>query len=315
MIDINEKTHTSVVIGSLDKIYNQSRVTGVLHSNDVYILDSIYKLLSGCTTSITHTQRRSLISLYNTILNSSKYTCKSIILNQDKVILKSKFTQAEYTDCNTTANLQKVYYWQEPNIDILLDDIINNVSVNGYLQSKLFDTIPVFEIGKTISYTSIGLISFAITNSLETDNYRLYDIMNNDVTNGFTRTYLDNKTILFVSNNIYTNSDMFIKLKKSISPILSLTPFDISVNNTTDYCTGIDIPILDNTAYHTGTGIYPVPGDIIYDDPTGTNFYTPSLVYNSGICLVGGYSIGDGTLIFINDLGIVEEGINVCGCR
>jgi len=277
MIDINEKTHTSVVVGSLDKIYNQSRVTGVLHSNDVYILDSIYKLLSGCTTSITHTQRRSLLSLYNTILNTSKYTCKSIILSQNKVVLKSKFTQAEYTDCNTTANLQKIYYWQEPNIDILLNDIINNVSVNGYLQTKSFDTIPVFEIGKTISYTSIGLISFAITNSLETDNYRLYDIMNNDVTDGFTRTYLNNKTILFVSNNIYSHSDMFIKLKKSTTPFIIniLKPFQISTyaNGENGYffggCPPFTYPPIDSTAYHNGQGIYPVIGDYIYFDIEG----------------------------------------------
>jgi len=282
MIDINEKTHTSVVIGSLDKIYNQSRVTGVLHSNDVYILDAIYKLLSGCSTSITHIQRRSLISLYNTILNTSKYTCKSIILNQDKVILKSKFTQAEYTDCNTIGNLQKIYYWQEPNIDILLDDIISNVSVNGYLQTKSFDTIPVFEIGKTISYINIGLISFAITNSLETDNYRLYDIMNNDVTDGFTRTYLDNKTILFVSNNIYSYSDMFIKITKSESPLSLLKSFLISLE-TFQELGGIecaqDITSTPTyiTAYHSGINDDPINGDYIYLDSLGT------IPYNDGI--------------------------------
>jgi len=288
MIDINEKTHTSVVIGSLDKIYNQSRVTGVLHSNDIYILDSIYKLLSGCTTSITHTQRRSLISLYNTILNSSKYTCKSIILSQDKVILKSKFTQAEYTDCNTTTNLQKIYYWQEPNIDILLNDIIDNVSLNGYLQTKSFDTIPVFEIGKTISYTSIGLISFAITNSLETDNYRLYDIMNNDVTDGFTRTYLDNKTILFVSNNIYSHSDMFIKLLKSNEPLTSLKPFYISVETFTELG-GIEcVQSITDTptyiiAYHSGINTEPINGDYIYNDSLGLSPHTDGYYVESFI--------------------------------
>lgn len=278
MMDINEKTHTSVVIGSLDKIYNQSRVTGILHSNDVYILDAIYKLLSGCTTSITHIQRRSLISLYNTILNSSKYTCKSIILNKDKVILKSKFTQAEYTDCNTTTNLQKIYYWQEPNITIIEKDIINNVSINGYLQTKSFDTIPNFEIGKTISYTSIGLISFAITNSLETDNYRLYDILNNDITDGFNRTYLNNKTILFVSNNIYSHSNMFIKLKKLETPISLLKPFFISIETFQELggiecvsdITGIPTYI---TAYHSGVNNEPIDGDYIYLDSLGTVSY------------------------------------------
>lgn len=297
MIDINEKTHTSVVIGSLDKIYNQSRVTGILHSNDVYILDAIYKLLSGCTASITHIQRRSLISLYNTILNSSKYTCKSIILSQDKVILKSKFTQAEYTDCNTTANLQKIYYWQEPNISVVENDIINNVSINGYLQSKPFDTIPSFEIGKTISYTSIGLISFAITNSLETDNYRLYDIMNNDVTDGFTRSYLNNKTILFVSNNIYSHSNMFIKLIKSNIALILVPFYELSSVTMIDECNPT-FSNIDSIAYHNGIELLPQLGDTSYINsektiilPTGNySYYNESnllspLVIENGIRL------------------------------
>jgi hypothetical protein len=219
MTNINEKTHTAVVIGSLDKIYNQSRVTGILNSGDIYILDGIYKLLSGCSTSINHLQRRSLISLYNTILNTSKYTCKSIILNQDKVLLKSKFTQAECSDCNNTGDSQKVYYWQEPNTTIVRNDIIANVNASGYIQTKTSDTIANFNIGKTINYTSIGIISFAITNSLSNDNYKIYDILNNDITESFTRTYFENKTILFTSNNIYSYGDVFVKLTKSTTAL------------------------------------------------------------------------------------------------
>lgn len=221
MIEINEKNHTAIVIGSLDKIYNNSKITGILRSNDVYILEAIYKLLSGCTTSISQLQKRTLISLYNTTLNTSKFACKSSALKVNDYILKSKFTQANYNDCNTMNNLQKVYYWQEFNTLVTESEIIDNVNINGYLQTKLFDTIPVFNIGKTIPFTNIGLISLAITNSLETDNYRIYDILNNDVTESFNRTYLNNKTILFVSNNIYSFGNLFIKLTKS-------TPFIIS---------------------------------------------------------------------------------------
>lgn len=224
MIEINEKNHTAIVIGSLDKIYNNSKITGTLRSNDVYILEAIYKLLGGCTTSISHIQKRTLISLYNTTLNTSKFTCKSSVIKVNDYILKSKFTQANYTDCNTISDLQKVYYWQESNTSITEADIINNVNINGYLQTKLFDTIPVFNVGKTISFTNVGLISLAVTNSLETDNYRIYDILNNDITDSFSRTYLNNKTILFISNNIYSYGDLFIKLNKSLIPLTEEIP-------------------------------------------------------------------------------------------
>lgn len=222
MIDINDKTHTAIVIGSIDKIYKQSKVTGILYSNDIYILDSIYKLLSGCSTSITHMQRRSLMTLYNTILNTSKYTCKSIIL--DQVTLKSKFTQAEYDDCNVIANSQKIYYWQELNTTVVKSTILTNVNEIGYIQTKTSDTIGAFNKGKTISYTNIGLISFAITNTSATDNYRIYDILNNDVTESFTRDYLTNKIVLFVSKNIYSYGELFIKITKSITPLVIESP-------------------------------------------------------------------------------------------
>lgn len=224
MQQINEKSHYSTIISSLNKEYKQSKIGKTITPNDIYLLDVVYNLLQGCCLELNNIEIKKLLKIYNTVLHTSKIVCNNNYQEVYQVSKKDKFIQAEKTDCNTISNLQKVYYWQEPNIDILLDDIINNVSVNGYLQTKSFDTIPTFEIGKTISYTSIGLISFAITNSLETDNYRIYDIMNNDVTESFTRTYLDNKTILFVSNNIYSYGDLFIKLLKG-EPLILNSPF------------------------------------------------------------------------------------------
>lgn len=220
MQQINEKSHYSTIISSLNKEYKQSKIGKTITPNDIYLLDVVYNLLQGCCLELNNIEIKKLLKIYNTVLHTSKIVCNNNYQEVYQVSKKDKFIQAEKTDCNTIPNLQKVYYWQEPNIDILLDDIINNVSINGYLQTKLFDTVPVFEIGKTISYTSIGLISFAITNSLETDNYRIYDIMNNDVTETFTRTYLDNKTILFTSTNIYSYGNLFIKLLKSNTPLI-----------------------------------------------------------------------------------------------
>lgn len=99
-MDLNQKGHTSVLIGSLEKIYKQLRLTGKLKSTDLYILDAIYKLLNGCDASLTHIQRRELLSLYNDILNSSQTLCQPIILPEDKVSPASNFIQAEALDCN-----------------------------------------------------------------------------------------------------------------------------------------------------------------------------------------------------------------------
>ena len=48
MIQIDEKNHASVIIGSLNKIYNKVKLSGKLEAIDLYILNMIYNILNNC---------------------------------------------------------------------------------------------------------------------------------------------------------------------------------------------------------------------------------------------------------------------------
>lgn len=215
MIYINEKGHTSVMIGSLDKVYKQLRLTGKLKSTDIYILDAIYKLLSGCTTSISNYQRRSLILLYNQVLGSSKYACPAVILPQEQINPKSKFVQAEFLDCNNYPNSDKVYYWQESDYNIRNADLLISVLDPLFTNGKLSSTLPVFSNGILISYENVGVIGFLINNTKLSDVYKVYDANNFDVSTGFNITFIPEiNSTLIVSTNVYSYGDMMFKIKK-----------------------------------------------------------------------------------------------------
>ena len=104
MLGISNNTHVATIISSLNKVYKNAELTGKLYPIDIYVLESIYKLLNGCDTSLSNDQRQLLIALYNTIITTSKTICKSNILEKHISSFKSKFTQAEIEDCN---NYQK----------------------------------------------------------------------------------------------------------------------------------------------------------------------------------------------------------------
>lgn len=215
MIEINEKNHQSVIISSLEKIYNEGRISGRLNSVDLYLLNIIYKLLDNCCIEITPTERKILMDMYRNILFHSVQVCNTTSVEIYKPTYRTPFLQADSEDCNTYPEADKIYYWQEENYNTTIDDIILLVDDQDYFINKPFDTKENFEIGKTIDYINIGRICFAITETQDTDTYKIYDVLNNDVTHTFDRLYVDSiNTILFVSQNIYSHSQMYIKIKK-----------------------------------------------------------------------------------------------------
>lgn len=215
MLGIGKKTHLSTVITSINKIYKDATLNGKLNSSDIYVLESIYKLLNGCDTALSNDQKQLLIALYNTVLMSSKYICKSTIIEKNVESFKSKFTQNETDDCVSYPKYPNVYYWQEEDYTITVQNVIDASKLTGFTTGKLKDTLLNFNSGKTISYTFIGRIGFFILDTISTDIYKIYDSLDNDVTTGFTVTYIDemNSTLL-VSNSIYSYGDMTFKIKK-----------------------------------------------------------------------------------------------------
>jgi len=215
MTEINEKGHVSVIIGSIEKTYRKARLTGKLNSNDPYILEAIYKLLNACYATLSQKNRSTLTTLYNRILTTSKNTCMPMVLEQDKKKPKSVFIQAEFLDCNTYSPSQEIFYWQEDSYYTTNLDVVEKMDDISFLRTKKKDTLLSFKTGKTIAYSEIGRICFAITDTKTSSTFNILNSLNIDVTNGFTKTFTSKtNSTLFVSTNIYSHGDMLFKINK-----------------------------------------------------------------------------------------------------
>ena len=218
MQQINEKSHYSTIISSLNKEYKKTKIGKTITPNDIYLLDVVYNLLQGCCLELSDIETKKLLKIYNTLLHGSKIICNNNYQEVYQMSKKDKFIQAEKTDCNNIPLqpiITKIYYWQEPLV-VIVDDILELIESGTYLETKFSDSISIFEEGKDINYTDIGLICFALNNSLLTDNYHIYDDDNNaDITNGFESFYNEElQTRIFISNNIYSYGVMNFKIKK-----------------------------------------------------------------------------------------------------
>jgi len=214
MLEINEQNHTSVLISSLDNIYNQGKLNGKLNSINLYILNIIYKLLDNCCMTLTQIQRRELIDLYRKIYFNSESICK--ITNIQKYIMpvKQTFTQAEIEDCNQINTFPKIYYWQYDGLNSIFQSIVDEVIITDYFNNKEYDSYENFALGKIITYSKIGKIIFAAFDTLNS-NLNIFDNLNNNITDQFTRTYIDSHNLtLFVSKNNYSHGDIKIKIIK-----------------------------------------------------------------------------------------------------
>ena len=211
MNEVSNNNNTSTMIGSLVNIYNKARLTGKLKAKNLYMLDAIYKLIGDCGSSLTHDQKVLLAELYTKIASDSDEICIYTELSG----LDSSFSQSTSSNNAVVVSENKIYYWQENSPSVTAADIQLAILNDSYLTSKPYDFNTAFISGKTISYSSVGLISFAIPNASSTSNYKIYDYLNNDVTSGFTKTFISTKNILlFTSNNIYSYGDLLFKIIK-----------------------------------------------------------------------------------------------------
>lgn len=233
MQQINEKSHYSTLISSLNKEYKKTKLAKTLTPNDIYLLDVVYNLLQGCCLELSDIEIKKLLQIYNDILFNSKIICNNSYQEVYQMTKKDKFIQAEKTDCNTIPvqpTINNIYYWQEESYLTTIDDIIPLTDDKGYFTNKLFDTYSNFEnIGKTINYEFLGRICFYAT---ESNDYKFIvtDVLNNDVTDIFDIIYLsDSNDTLFVSKDFYTPSDIFFKFTQTNT--LNDSIFNIEFNN------------------------------------------------------------------------------------
>ena len=107
-----------------------------------------------------------------------------------------------------------IYYWQLTNTQDKIEEVVASITDDSFFDDKESRSPQIFEQGHIISYSAIGRICFAIKPS-EIEEYTITDSLNNDVTDEFEKQYLpEYETILFVSKNYYSHSNIYFKFKK-----------------------------------------------------------------------------------------------------
>lgn len=210
MLAIEQNNHQTVINSSLDVVFNKARISGKINVINIYILNIIFKLLSTTYIELTTSQREYLISLYRQIYFGTKEICKVKNYNPTIYPVIKTFEQADFTDCNNFEDFPKIYYWQNNNLSLIFPEISNL----NFFEDKPFDTYSNFQSGKTISYTTIGQINFAIFKSDNAD-FELKDSLGNIINTQFDKIYnsVFNVTI-FVSKNIFSHGEIHFKIIK-----------------------------------------------------------------------------------------------------
>lgn len=215
MIRNNDKQHLLTTICSLNKSIFNAKLKGSLISSEIYILNSIYNLLTKCSNSLTEDNKNKLSLLYNHVFYNYSNICKTYDINSSLTKSTPIFTQNNSSSTSNVPSFKYINYWQEQNYDTTFENIKILVEDPLYPESKPHATYEVFEAGLLIPYNNIGRICFVLKDTVYNENYAIYDILNNDITPSFYRYYDEvNKYILFVSTNIYSYGDITLKIKK-----------------------------------------------------------------------------------------------------
>ena len=244
MMNIDEKGHILVITSSLDKIYRQARMNGTLRVKGAYLLDAIYKLLVGFKNSINASQKELLLILYNKILKSSKYVCSSVAVGytNPRILSDSNNNTTSGNASGSTGSepygtayvppsgglstglpldpgyvttisgnnvipisrTDRVYIWQAAGYERSIADILSDALDPSFLNNQVFYNYLTFTTGVTYNLINVGRIAFVLSDIPSTDDYRIYDVLNNDVTHTFVRTYDTNtRAAIFISTNIF----------------------------------------------------------------------------------------------------------------
>jgi hypothetical protein len=107
MLDLTDKSHVSLMIKSIENIYNNSKIYGKLYPMDLVHLNIIYKLLNSCHLDLSVENIKQLLNIYTNIEYKSKNICPRIVYSKH-IQTKQSFVQAECTDCNNAITKNKV---------------------------------------------------------------------------------------------------------------------------------------------------------------------------------------------------------------
>lgn len=212
---VNENEMVANTYASIVKSYNNARMRGKLKSTDTYILDAISSVMTICTETISEELKDRLFKMYNHILDTSEETCRVARAVECSIGPDPKFYQQNIEECDNYPIYDDIFYWQETLLSSNITNIKLDVLENDYFDDKSTATIQEFAIGKYIPYSNIGVVCFAILDSIETADFRIYDFLKNEVTSAFDTVFIPEiKGRLFVSQNVYSHGVMQFTIKK-----------------------------------------------------------------------------------------------------
>jgi hypothetical protein len=214
---INDKTHISVIIKSLNNIYNQSKIYGKLNVEDINYLNIIYKLLNTCYLDLSVDEINTLSNLYENIQFHSKHVCP--VLKYPKHIqTKPTFVQAETNDCNNNPITDRIFYWEDRRFldtDYNLT-IATQASNTTFLFAQDSETYDFFNAGYEWPLESgdTRVMCINIYDIPQTNQYKLYNEFEQDVTNSFYYHYITQTNSILYIGKIDVNALEYIKIKK-----------------------------------------------------------------------------------------------------
>jgi len=217
MLYINDKTHISVIIKSLNNIYNQSKIYGKLNVEDINYLNIIYKLLNTCYLDLSVDEINTLSNLYENIQFHSKYICP-VLKYPRHIQTKPTFTQAETNDCNTNPIIDKIFYWEDRTfIDLDYNlQIVEQAKNTTFLFAKTFQTYNFFNTGYNwpLEIGDARVMCLNIYEIQTGSEYKLYNELEEDITSLFYYHYIEETNSILYIGKINLNALEYIKIKK-----------------------------------------------------------------------------------------------------
>lgn len=218
MLYINDKTHISVIIKSLNNIYNESKIYGKLNVEDINYLNIIYKLLNTCYLNLSVDEINTLSNLYENIQFHSKYICP-VLKYPRHIQTKPVFVQAESSDCNSNPVTDRIFYWEnrnflDPDYDL---DVVVQATNTTFLFAQTFEKYNFFNIGYNwpLEVGDTRVMCINIYDIQSNSEYKLYNEFEEDITALFYYHYIEETNSALYIGKIDVNALEYIKIIKT----------------------------------------------------------------------------------------------------
>lgn len=209
MLTIQDNVHISTVVKSLELMLKKMHITGQLDIYNLYLLDSINKLLNTLCLNLTNKQRRQLLSIYNNLSFKSKEICTGVMLDAYSQNMPSKFVQ-NFVDPEDLDNNNDIFYWKSVFMEET-SDIITNLT-KSFIDGQLSNTRTQFINGVNANVNGVGRICFFLKNQF-TSNFNILDVLGNDISESFEIVQMSNlKGYLLVSKEMQISGVINFKI-------------------------------------------------------------------------------------------------------